>query len=77
MLQVLSQHCPEALNYLTDIPVFLSAGGAAKMAYEFDVPFLGRMPLDPALGLAGENGVAVSEIPQGGLASNSLNKIVE
>lgn len=32
------------------------AGGGAKLAAEFDVPVLGRIPLDPAVGEAGEAG---------------------
>ena len=43
-------HCGETTN------VFLS-GGAETMASEMGVPFLGRIPMDPAVVEAGERGV--------------------
>ena len=37
----------------TDI---FSSGGAELMAGEMDVPFLGRIPIEPGIGIAGEDG---------------------
>ncbi|KAK5669010.1 cytosolic Fe-S cluster assembly factor nbp35, variant 2 [Batrachochytrium dendrobatidis] len=33
-----------------------STGGAAKMAMEMDIPFLGSIPMDPRLGLSSDHG---------------------
>jgi len=38
------------------IEVF-GSGGGEKMAAQMDVPFLGRVPLDPAIGKAGDQGI--------------------
>ena len=43
-------HCGETTD------VFLS-GGAQEMAADSGVPFLGRIPMDPAVVVAGERGV--------------------
>lgn len=45
------QHC----NECTDI-FFPSSGGAEIMCQEMDVPFLGKIPLDPKISKAGELG---------------------
>jgi Mrp family chromosome partitioning ATPase len=50
-------HCAEC----TDI---FSKGGGEAMAIEFEVPFLGRVPLDPAFGVLIEEGTRPS-YPQG------------
>ena len=42
-------HCSEVVN------VFGSGGGEA-LATEMELPFLGRIPLDPAVAQAGDNG---------------------
>ena len=57
---------------MADIPVFQSSGGAAKMAAEFGVPYVGKLPMDPALGLAGERGVAVGDVAKAGPAARAL-----
>ncbi len=44
--------CP-GCGVKTDI---FSSGGAETMAGEMDVPFLGRIPIEPGIGIAGEDG---------------------
>lgn len=48
-------------------------GGAAAMAAAWGVPFLGRVPLDPALTAAGDAGVC---IPPTALASPAVCSII-
>lgn len=48
------QHCQGC----TDI-FYASSGGAEKMCKEMDVPYLGRIPLDPRISRAGELGKSV------------------
>eukprot|EP00798_Chlamydomonas_sp_ICE-L_P015247 gene15247-21329_t len=53
---------PELSGLMSHIDVFdRSAGGADKMCKEMGVKFLGRVPLDPALGRAAERGCSVFE----------------
>ena len=52
--------CPElaALRIATHVFSALEGGGgAAAMAQQFSVPFLGRVPMDPALAAACDDGV--------------------
>lgn len=46
--------CPKC-GEVTDI---FKSGGGERMAKEFGVPFLGKIPIDPALGNAGDEGEA-------------------
>ena len=69
-LATIRAHCPQLLHAsqsnngsaaapLVGIDVFPSAeGGAEGMAKEFNVPFLGRVPLDPSITTASEMGGA-------------------
>lgn len=59
--------CP---NCGTETPIFLSGGGE-KAAAEFDVPFLGKVPLEPAIPPSGDAGtpVVVAE-PRGSVAGH-------
>lgn len=50
------QHCKGC----TDI-FYPSSGGAEKMCQDMDVPFLGKIPLDPKISKAGELGRSVFE----------------
>lgn len=51
------EKAPEMLNLVASTDVFdSSAGGGAKMCKEMGVPFLGKVPLDPQLGKAAEEG---------------------
>jgi Mrp family chromosome partitioning ATPase len=49
--------CP-ACGAVTDI---FGSGGGERMALEMGVPFLGRVPLDPAVGKAGDEGLPFAE----------------
>jgi hypothetical protein len=50
------------------------SGGAERMAAAWNVPFLGKVPLDSALTAAAEAG---QPLPAGSLASPSIDRIVE
>ncbi|KAK6928467.1 Flagellum site-determining protein YlxH/ Fe-S cluster assembling factor NBP35 [Dillenia turbinata] len=57
VLQCLREKAPEVLNLVACTDVFdSSGGGAAKMCEETGVPFLGKVPLDPQLCKAAEEG---------------------
>mmetsp|Transcript_22909 Transcript_22909/g.60817 ORF Transcript_22909/g.60817 Transcript_22909/m.60817 type:complete len:358 (+) Transcript_22909:57-1130(+) len=63
----------------TCTPIFApSSGGAEKMCLEMGVPFLGRVPLDPALAQAGETGVFLREMEaaRGGATVMALAAVV-
>ncbi|CAK0763003.1 cytosolic Fe-S cluster assembly factor nbp35 [Coccomyxa viridis] len=47
-------------------------GGAESMAADMGIPFLGRVPLDPALSLAGEQGRSAFEPGSGAAKSSGL-----
>ena len=49
--------CPECGNHAA---IFKTGGGEA-LALEFNVPFLGRMPIDPMVVCAGDDGVSAME----------------
>ena len=49
--------CPECGHHAD---IFKSGGGEA-LAREFNVPFLGRMPIDPSVVMAGDDGVSALE----------------
>lgn len=56
-LQCIREKAPEMLNLVAFSEIFdSSAGGAAKMCSEMGVPFLGKVPLDPQLCKAAEEG---------------------
>lgn len=46
------------------------------MAGEFSVPLIGKLPMDPALGVAGERGIGVAEVSLGGPAESALQRII-
>eukprot|EP00924_Labyrinthula_sp_SR-Ha-C_P000796 maker-scaffold_7-snap-gene-4.0-mRNA-1 protein AED:0.01 eAED:0.01 QI:385/1/1/1/1/1/2/679/372 len=55
--KLLEEKCPELLDYKLRLDVFPQANGGAKnMAQLFDVPFLGRIPIDDSLQKASEAG---------------------
>eukprot|EP00884_Botryococcus_braunii_P001146 jgi/Botrbrau1/11031/Bobra.92_2s0004.1 len=55
-----------------------TAGGAEAMAQEMGVEFLGRIPLDPALALAGESGSSLfGETLSSGPAAPALKAVVD
>jgi Mrp family chromosome partitioning ATPase len=57
LLEVLKSHAPHLLSSFVATSVFYGgAGGAEKMCKQMKVPFLGRIPLDPKLGKAADEG---------------------
>ncbi|EEC49134.1 predicted protein [Phaeodactylum tricornutum CCAP 1055/1] len=57
MLAVLREKCPEVLDCVAASNLFsVNAGGAEQMATDYGVPFMGRLPLDPDLLKACEQG---------------------
>ncbi len=65
--------CPRC-GELTDI--FPSKGGEG-MAREMGVPFLGKIPLDPRVGLGGDQGRPVVASEEGGPAADAIDAIVQ
>jgi len=67
--------CPKCKNTTQIFPP--STGGAEKMAKDYDIPFLGRLPLDPQLARVCDNGKSyIQEFPDspGVLALNNIIK---
>jgi Mrp family chromosome partitioning ATPase len=59
--ELLATHAPEladSLSARTDV-FAPSKGGAEAMCAQFNVPFLGKVPLDPAISKAAEHGKSV------------------
>ncbi|KAL2652197.1 hypothetical protein R1flu_020325 [Riccia fluitans] len=52
----ISKHAPHLLSMFAHMEVFHVGDGAEKMARDMKVPFLGRVPMDPKLGKAAEEG---------------------
>ncbi len=65
--------CPKC-GYLIEV---FKRGGGKTMAQEMNVPFLGAIPLDPAIGLSGDDGRPYSCLGQDSQASRALAKIVQ
>ncbi|KAF8819601.1 putative cytosolic fe-s cluster assembling factor nbp35 [Cardiosporidium cionae] len=58
--------------------IFLpTSGGAEHMANSMSVPFIGSIPMDPALLQATENGVYIESITKDSKASTELSKILD
>lgn len=88
VIQQMKEKAPDLLNLIACSEVFdRSSGGAAKMCEEMAVPFLGRVPLDPELCKAAEEGrscftdkkcsgsaVALKSIIQNLLVENKWNQ---
>ncbi|BBN11938.1 ATP-binding protein involved in chromosome partitioning [Marchantia polymorpha subsp. ruderalis] len=55
-LEELRKHAPHLLPMFAHMEIFHVGGGAEKMAKDMGVPFLGRVPMDPKLGKAAEEG---------------------
>ena len=73
-LGLIASRCPELLGMHVSLDTFTSHGaGVRGMATKFQVPYLGQVPLDPALGIACDSGRAVNSATPSGQA---LAKIV-
>ena len=70
MAGLICPHCDE------EVDVF-GSGGGERLAEEMGLPFLGRVPLDPAVRLAGDKGApTVLSAPDSG-AAKALRKIAD
>jgi Mrp family chromosome partitioning ATPase len=78
VLEALQQIDPTLLDCLVEAEVFPAFGsGPQGMAAAFDVPFLGKLPLDPDLLRACEEGVSLAEKAPQSPAVPALEKIVQ
>ena len=77
-LQYIRDQAPELLNMMAYSEVFDSSGGGAlKMCHEMGVPFLGKVPLDPQLCKAAEEGRSCFEDQTCQVSASALKSIVE
>lgn len=63
-------HCEETVN-------IFSSGGGEKTARDFDLPFLGRVPMDPRVVIAGDTGKPYLSSEEDTPATNAFSSIVE
>jgi len=82
----LRMNCPEFFQLVLRVPLFNPSGqrGYAKdedtpelMAHRFAVPYLGKIPMDPNLMIACENGQSFLETFPSSVAAGPLKQIVE
>lgn len=77
-LMMIRQHCPELLNFSIACEVFPTAkGGAEAMANAFGCPFLGRVPLEPSLTRACEQGASYTAATRLAGGASVLQPIVQ
>jgi Mrp family chromosome partitioning ATPase len=77
-LEYMREKAPEMLNFITCSEVFDSSGGGAiKMCNEMEVPFLGKVPLDPQLCKAAEEGRSCFTDKNCVLSTPSLQNIID
>ncbi|TDH67404.1 hypothetical protein CCR75_000405 [Bremia lactucae] len=77
-LTLLQAKAPELLQHSVQMEVFpASNGGGEAMAKKFQVPFLGRLPLDDKLTGACEEGVSFLEDYPDSVAAPAFSKIVQ
>ncbi len=60
-----------------EVTSILGSGGGQRMAAEMSVPFLGTIPMDPAIALAGDNGRVSIEADASGPASKNMLDIIK
>lgn len=78
VLEELRQCSPHLQSLYAFSEVFYAQGGGAeKMAKDMKVPFLGRVPLDPELSRAAEEGRSCFTNPSHGSSAPFLNRIIE
>ncbi|CAB4267297.1 unnamed protein product [Prunus armeniaca] len=74
----LKERAPEFLNIIACTEVFDSSGGGAeRMCREMGVPFLGKVPLDPQLCKAAEEGRSCFVDQKCGVSAPALKKIID
>ncbi|RHY31784.1 hypothetical protein DYB32_004496 [Aphanomyces invadans] len=78
VLDVLKAKAPELLSMAVQLQVFPpAAGGGEAMARMFQVPFLGRLPLDQKLTQACEEGVSFLEAYPTSSAASGFQQILD
>lgn len=78
VLSLLREKCPEVLSMIATADVFPASGsGPRGMAEKFGVPYLGRLPLDPNLLRACEEGSSFVDKYPASPATSPLNGIVD
>ena len=78
VLSLLEEKCPEVLSMIATTDVFPSSGGGPRgMAEKFSVPYLGKLPLDPNLLKACEDGTSFVDKYPSSPATSPLNAIVD
>ncbi|KAG4953686.1 hypothetical protein JHK87_039280 [Glycine soja] len=76
--EYMREKAPEMLNLLACTEVFdSSGGGAVKMCNDMGVPFLGKVPLDPQLCKAAEEGSSCFAKKDCVVSAPALKKIIE
>ncbi|CAK9138539.1 unnamed protein product [Ilex paraguariensis] len=78
VLEYMREKAPELLNLVACSEVFdSSGGGATKMCKDMGVPFLGKVPLDPHLCKAAEEGRSCFTDSRCGVSAPALKRIIE
>ena len=78
VMALLQEKCPEVLSMIATTDVFPSSGGGPRgMAEKFSVPYLGKLPLDPNLLKACEDGTSFVDKYPSSPATSPLNAIVD
>lgn len=78
VMSILKEKCPEVLSMTVTTDIFPSSGlGPRGMATKYNVPYLGKLPLDPNLLKACEEGVSFVEKYSSSCAVKPLNDIVD
>ncbi|KAK1383921.1 Cytosolic Fe-S cluster assembly factor NBP35 [Heracleum sosnowskyi] len=77
-INLMKERAPELLNLVACSEVFdSSGGGAAKMCADMGVPFLGKVPLDPQLCKAAEEGRSCFSDSKCAASAPALKRIIE
>ncbi|KAF6164501.1 hypothetical protein GIB67_025327 [Kingdonia uniflora] len=77
-MEILREKVPEALDFFSRTEVFDSSmGGAAKMSMEMGIPFLGKIPMDPELCKAAEEGRSCFADKKCAASAPALKRIIE
>ncbi|PSS14519.1 Cytosolic Fe-S cluster assembly factor like [Actinidia chinensis var. chinensis] len=78
VMKYMRENAPEMLDVIAYSEVFdSSGGGAAKMCSDMGVPFLGKVPLDPRLCKAAEEGRSCFDDNKCGLSATALKRIID
>ncbi|KAG8482949.1 hypothetical protein CXB51_021882 [Gossypium anomalum] len=78
VIEYMKEKAPEMLDLIAASEIFdSSGGGAAKMCTEMGVPFLGKVPLDPQLCKAAEEGKSCFSEQKCSISAPALKSIVE